>query len=419
MARHTKYLIIGNSAAGIGGVQGIRAVDPLGSILLVSDEPYHTYSRPLISYWVEGRVDREHMNYRDTHFYEDNGVTPMLGTAVTGIDPQTKTVTLDTGETIAYDKLLLATGSHPFVPPIAGRETAKNAVTFTKMDDAVQMMEIVEACAADGRKPRVVVLGAGLIGLKAAEALADKNESLTVIDLADRVMPSVFDEKASAVMEEHLRENGFDLRLGQSITEIGDGTVTLSTGETLPYDLLVLAVGTRPASELAQAAGLECGRGIITDACQQTSAPDVYAAGDCTQSHDISSGTDKNMAILPNAFIQGQAAGRAMAGAPEPVENLFPLNSMGVLGLYLFTAGTYTGEAIVIEDEDCYKEFFVENDRLKGFIIIGECQRAGIYTELIWKQTDLNTLDRDALFCAPGMMAFGQNVRKRELAHPH
>lgn len=419
MVQHTKYLIIGNSAAGIGAVEGIRSVDSLGQILLISDEPHHTYSRPLISYWIEGKVEPERMLYRPQDFYLQQGVQTKLGDKVLEINPSAKTVRLDNGETIAYDKLLLATGSHPFVPPIKGKETAKNTTTFTKKEDAQKIFTILEECSKENRLPKVVILGAGLIGLKAAEALADKSESITVLDLAERIMPSVFDENASEVMKKHLLDQGIHLKLGTSIEEIGDLQVTLTNGEVLDYDILVLAVGTRPASELAEEAGLTVERGILTNSYQQTSEPDIYAAGDCTISHDISSGMDKNMAILPNAYLQGEVAGKNMAGRKEIIEELFPLNSMGLLGLYMLTAGNYDGETIIVENPESYKEFFVKDNKLSGYIIIGTCQRGGIYTDLIRNQTDLSDIDLESLFVEPGMMPFSYEVRKKNLAQPH
>lgn len=417
--RETTYLIIGNSAAAIGGVQGIRKTDATGSITLVSDEPYHTYSRPLISYRVEGAVTDEQMRYREADFYEKNGVDTLLGTAVLSIDPAQHTAVLADNTQLHYEKLLLATGSHPFVPPIKGKDNAKNAMTFTKMDDMKMMMDILEACEEEGRAPKAVILGAGLIGLKAAEALYGKAESITVIDLADRVMPSVFDEKASGVMADHILDKDIALRLNTSIAEIGDMQVTLSDDSVLDYDILVLAVGTRPAAELAEAAGIACDRGILAGTDQRTAAEDVFAAGDCVKSHDISSGIDRNIAILPNAFMQGETAGINMAGGEAVFDEAFPVNAMGLLGLYMLTAGSYEGELTVIEEAGAYKEFFIKDDTLKGYIIIGDCQRGGIYTDLIRKQTPLYSLDLESILREPGIMPLPEDTRRHDLAEPH
>lgn len=409
----TKYLIIGNSAAAIGGIMGIRSIDPDGAILLVSDEPHHTYSRPLISYWLEGKVSREQMVYREHNFYEKNAVQTKLGVKAIAVNPEEKSVTLADGEVVSYEKLLIATGSQPFVPPIKGKDTAVNAFTFTKLADAEKIGELLSA------KSNVVILGAGLIGLKAAEAVVKQAASVTVLDLADRVLPSVLDQEAGEIVANHLIEADVDLCLETSIEEIGDGEVTLNNGETIPYDILILAVGTRPATALAEAAGLSCGRGIVTDAAQLTGRPDVYAAGDCTQSHDISSGEEKNMAILPNAFMQGETAGINMAGGQAIFEQAFPLNSLGLMGLYMLTAGSYRGEPIVSRTADSFKKFYVEDNRLRGYIVIGDCQRGGIYTDLIREEIDLSTLDFAGLMAEPTLSAFAPASRYDKLSAEH
>ncbi|MEG2643455.1 MAG: FAD-dependent oxidoreductase, partial [Eubacterium sp.] len=340
---HSKYLIIGNAIAAVGGITGIRTVDPLGSITVISGEDRPVYSRPLISYWLEGRVEKENIRYRDRDFYEKNDVSVEYGVMATAVDAKRKIVTLTGGRTISYEKLLVATGSHPFVPPIPGRDSAKNTFTFTTMDDAEGIAEVLTP------ESQVVILGAGLIGLKAGEALMDQCGSLTVVDLADRVLPSVLDAECAALYADYLEGLGMALRLGTSITQIGEGEVTLSDGDTLAYDILILAVGTRPESSLVESAGGDVQRGIVTDRQQRTTLLDVYAAGDCTQSYDCSSETEKNMAILPNAYLQGEVAGINMAGGEAVYTRAFPVNAMGIKGYYMLTAGSTMGDPVVVE----------------------------------------------------------------------
>lgn len=406
----TKYLIIGNSAGAIGGVTGIRREDTDGSITIISAEKHHTYSRPLISYWLEGKVSQEKMIYRDEDFYEKNACEVILGTKAERIDVQKKQVYLAGGGSVTYEKLLVATGSVPFVPPIKGRETAKNTFTFTTMDDAAGVGEILD------KNSKVVILGAGLIGLKAAEAVVGQCAGVTVVDLADRVLPSVLDTESAEIIEAHLTSQGMVLKLETSITEIGDMEVTLSDGELLPYDILILAVGTRPEMSLVEQAGGKVERGIVTDDHQQTSLKDIYAAGDCTQSYDITSQTAKNMAILPNAYLQGEVAGQNMAGGSAVYEKAFPVNSMGLLGLYMLTAGSRIGESITVKTDESYKKFYTKDGVLKGYIIIGNCDRGGIYTDMIREQTPLETVDMEILIKEPGLMAFNPGERYAKLS---
>lgn len=409
----TKYLIIGNSAGAIGGVTGIRREDTDDSITIISAEKHHTYSRPLISYWLEGKVSQEKMIYRDEDFYEKNACEVILGTKAERIDVQKKQVYLAGGGSVTYEKLLVATGSVPFVPPIKGRETAENTFTFTTMDDAAGVGEILD------KNSKVVILGAGLIGLKAAEAVVGQCAGVTVVDLADRVLPSVLDTESAEIIEAHLTSQGMVLKLETSITEIGDMEVTLSDGELLPYDILILAVGTRPEMSLVEQAGGKVERGIVTDDHQQTSLKDIYAAGDCTQSYDITSQTAKNMAILPNAYLQGEVAGQNMAGGSAVYEKAFPVNSMGLLGLYMLTAGSRIGESITVKTDESYKKFYTKDGVLKGYIIIGNCDRGGIYTDMIREQTPLKTVDMEMLIKEPGLMAFSPGERYAKLSAEH
>ena len=145
----------------------------------------------------------------------------------------------------------------------------------------------------------------------------------------------------------------------------------------------------------------------------------IYAAGDCTDSMDISSGQVRNMAVLPNAFMQGQTAGVSMAGEEAVYDKGFPVNSLGLLGFYMLSAGSYTGDELVVNDGECVKHFFLGDDRLNGFIIFGDCPRAGIYTDLIRNKTDLAGIDTDRLFREPGIMAFGTQARAAKVARPH
>ena len=182
-----RYVIIGNSAAAVGCIEGIRQLDKGGSVTVISSEPYHTYSRPLISYLLWGKTTEEGMKYRPDGFYEQNGCRALLGRAAVGIDPKKKQVTLDGGETLPYDKLLVAAGSRPFVPPMEGLDGVKNSFTFMSLDDA---RALGEALRPDSR---VLVVGAGLIGLKCVEGIRDRVGEVTVADLAGRILPSVLE----------------------------------------------------------------------------------------------------------------------------------------------------------------------------------------------------------------------------------
>ena len=183
--------------------------------------------------------------------------------------------------------------------------------------------------------------------------------------------------------------------------------------------MLVVAVGVRPNTELAAEAGCEVNRGILTDACSATSVPDIYAAGDCAVSHDIAADTDRILAILPNAYMQGETAGRNMAGGHQEFTKAIPMNASGFMGLHMITAGSYDGETCLEHDEDHYKLLITRDNRLVGFIMIGDVDRAGIYTSLIREQTPLDSIDFDLIREKPQLMAFSRAERAKKLGGAH
>ena len=242
-----KYVIIGNSAAAIGAVQGIRSVDRDGSITIITDEAYHTYSRPLISYWLEGKVADDKIYYREPDFYEKNNVKVIFSVRAEKIE--NGCVVLDNGEKVQYDKLLVATGSKPFVPPMKDIDKVENKFTFMTWDSAKAIREKVTA----GTK--VLIIGAGLIGLKCAEALHHLNADITVVDLADRILPSILDVRAGEIMQKHIEDKGTKFILGTSVEQFSKNSAKLTNGETVDFDILVIAVGVRPNTELVSDAG--------------------------------------------------------------------------------------------------------------------------------------------------------------------
>ena len=406
----SKYVIIGNSAAAIGTIEGIRSVDTEGTITLISDEKHHTYSRPLISYYLLGAVEEKKMLYRNKDFYKKNGVETKLGVRAAKIGKNS--VTLESGEEVPFEKLMVATGSKPFVPPMEGYDSVKNSFTFMTLDSVKEIKKKLH------KTSRVLIIGAGLIGLKAAEAVEGTVKELTVIDLADRILPSILDADAGKIMQKHIEEKGTKIILGTSVKKFEGNTAELTNGEKLDFDILITAVGVRPNTELVKEAGGEVNRGIKTDDTQLTSLANVYAAGDCTESYDVTTGTEKILALLPNAYMQGEVAGKNMAGTEAHYTNAIPMNAIGFYGLHIITAGSYEGTAYCTQNGENYKKLFFRDNKLVGFILMGsEIKRAGIYTTMIKQQTDLSGVDMELLKEKPQLLMFGKDVRRQKLAN--
>ena len=404
-----KYVIIGNSIAAIGCIEGIRRVDKTGEITVVGKEPYHVYSRPLISYLLLGKTDRERMVYRPQEFYKKNDCTLLAGKAAVSIDPAAHTVSVDDGSVLSYDKLLVATGSRAFVPPIKGLGTVGGYHTFMTLDDAVKLDEEVN------EESEVLIIGAGLIGLKCAEGISHKVRHITIVDMAQQVLPSVLDAGGAEVVKAHIEAQGVTLHLGVSIETCEGKEMMLTDGRRIPFTTLVVAAGVRPEVELVKATGGEVNRGIVTESSGKTTLPDIYAAGDCAESYDISNDTSRILALLPNAYMQGEAAGNQMAGGKLLFEKAIPLNATSLWGLHMTTAGSYTGQDIRYSTGGDYKRLFYENDLLKGFIIIGNVERTGIYTALIRNRTPLSSIDFELICEKPQLMAFSKADRLKQL----
>lgn len=418
--RTVDYLVIGNSAAGVTAAEQIRAHDAHGSVLIVGREPYPVYGRPLISYLVAGRTERDRLGWKDPGFYERIGAECLIGpdAEVVALDPEAHRATLADGSSVSYGKCLLATGSIPFTPPIEGLADRENVHTFFTLDDAegvwADARRAREEADADGRPARAVVIGSGMIGLKAAEAVAGSVDEVVVLELADRILPAVLDDCGSKLLARLLARHGIVCRPGLSVQKAcGDGSratsVVLTNGEELACDFIVAAVGVRPNSKLAVDAGAEQGRGLVCGPDLQTSLPDVYAAGDLVQVTDALDGAKRPLALWPNAVDQGACAGRHMAGDPQadPFDGSFAVNAVDFFETSLLTAGVINppdGEGYEVsarEEGDSYVKFVSKGGRLYGYILLNRPENAGIYTALIKNGTDLAALPADAFVERP------------------
>ena len=405
-----QYVIIGNSTAAIAAAEQIRLHDGKGKITMISDEPYHTYGRPLISYYLLGKTDAERMKYRPADFYERNRIDTIFSKRVEKIDAEKKKVLLSDGKKIGYDKLLVATGSRPFNPPMEGIESVPCKFNFMTFDDALALENVLSP------DKRVLIIGAGLIGLKCLEGIADRVREVAVVDMADRVLPSILDEYGASLVRHELEEHKATFYLSDSVQKFEGNTAYLKSGKEIAFDILVVAVGVRPNVELVKDAGGKVGRGILTDDRQETSLKDVYAAGDCTESYDITAQTSRILALLPNAQFQGACAGANMAGGEVHFTNAVPMNAIGFFGSHILTAGSYFGDTYVEKSGDTYKKLFYSENKLNGFILVNKPEKAGIYTSLLRNATPLDEVDFEALKKEPALMAFSAQYRAEKLS---
>ena len=404
-----RYVIIGGSAAAIGCIEGIRSVDKTGEIILITRETEWNYSRPLISYLLEGKTTRDKMWCRPDSFFTRNGVTVKAGVLATALDAGDRTVRLSTGERLAYDRLLAATGSRPFVPPIPGLETVERTFCFQTLSDASALAEALRP------ESRVLILGAGLTGVKCAEGIRGLCAQIAIADLAPRVLPAVLDDTAAAMVQARMEEKGVRFYLNDSAAAFRGNTARLQSGTELEFDVLVTALGVRPNTQLVADAGGAVDRGILVDGRCATTLPDVYAAGDCAQGYDAVSGEKRMLPLWPNAVLQGETAGINMAGGRADYTQGIALNASGVFGLHMITAGSYEDESFTVQRDGSYKRLVTADGVLKGVIMVGDVSRAGIYTDLIRKKKPLSEIDFDLIRESPQLMAFSQKDRRVQL----
>ena len=413
-----KYVIIGASAAGLAAAEAVRKYDAQGTVTVLTEEEYMPYSRPSISYYLKGKVKESNMTLRKSAFYKEKKIDVITSSKVTAIDTEKKIVKAGR-KNYPYDKLCLCTGSKPFVPPMDNVEGKANALTFLDL----KATKAVKTLAND--KTRAVVIGAGLIGMKAAEGLVKICKSVDVVELAPRVLPSILDAKSAKQVKKHLENNGIRFHLENTVVKASSKgkqitAVTLKDGKKLPCDLLILAVGVRPQTELAEKAGLEVNRGIITDTeTMQTSNPDIYAAGDCCVSTDMLDGSKKIIALWPNAVQQGNVAGAQMAGADVTVGGTYSVNAIDFFGLRICTCGLINAQGEqysdkIRQDGDVYKRLVFEGDKLVGYVLINSSVNAGMYTNLISNKISLDTIQGD-IMDNPSIFMFDKDTRITKL----
>ncbi len=414
-----RYLLIGNSTAAIGAAEGIRDRDKTGRILLYSRERCHTYSRPLISYLLAGKIGEERMIYRPREFYTDNGIETRLGSAITSIDAKKRVVTDVDGRRTGFDKLLIATGGKPVIPAVEN-DASRGVFTFTCWDDA----RAIDGFLRERRRECAVVVGGGLIGIKAAQALHARGLHVFIVELGKRLLPTILDDEASLLAARELAEAGVDVTCGATASRIvsDNGLVSsavLSNGREIVCDLVIMAVGVKPDVEMARDAGIEVSSGIIVDENMQTSCAGIYAAGDVVQTDDKLAGTSRPIPVLPNAYRQGRIAGAAMAGVKTPHDGFFAMNSLQVFGLPIISVGLATAEGsgyeilkMKMEGRRSYRRMVLRGKQLVGALFVGEIERAGIITGIIRDQLDVSGFHDLLLSDRFGLLSLPAQYRK-------
>lgn len=411
------YVIVGNSAAAVGAIEGIRSLDVDNPITIVSEEFRHTYARPLISYHLAGKVSEENMAYRPLDFYKKNNARALLGHKAVKLDTVRRIVTLSTGDKINYEKLLLATGSRPAMPVIPGLKKP-NVFLFYTLDHSLRLREYCRY----GMK--AVVLGAGLTALKAAEALVSLGVDVTLV-VRSKILRNFLDDNAALLIARHLEASGVHLVSGSEPAEISGepaaSRVHLADGRILPCNLVVCATGIEPNTSLAAGTLLKVSEGILVDQGMRTNLPSIFAAGDVAQAYDLLLDKERVIPLLPVAYAQGETAGRNMAGGSAVYAGM-SMNAVSFFGLPVISAGIIrennSEEAHIFLDEEkiIYRKLVFWENRLRGFILVNAIDRAGILTWLIREQVDVSQFKSNLISGCFSYASLPAKLRRQQFA---
>ena len=390
-----KHLILGAGPAGVIAAETIRKYAPHDEITIVGDEPEPPYSRMAIPYLLIGNVGESgtHLRHTDGHF-EAQRIALKRGRART-LDSAARTVTLDDGSVLSYDRLLIATGSSPMRPPIPGIDSPGVHPCWT-LEDA----RAIQQRAVQGA--RVLQMGAGFIGCIIMEALAVRGVQLTVVEMGDRMVPRMMGPTAGGMIKQWCEAKGVQVHTGAKVEAIerpasGEGPmqVRLSTGAVLTADLVISATGVRPNIGFLEDSGIRCLVGVLTDEHLQTSVPGVYAAGDCAEAFDLVSGQTIVSAIQPNAAEQARVAALNMVGKTTQLKGVTQINVLDTLGLISASFGKWDGvpggQHVELTDLAAGRHLSLQFDdeKLVGCNSVGWTEHVGVMRGLVEGQVKL------------------------------
>jgi NADPH-dependent 2,4-dienoyl-CoA reductase/sulfur reductase-like enzyme len=388
-----KHIILGNGPAGVVAAETLRRVAPADDILLVGNEDEPPYSRMAIPYLLEGNIDEAGTYLRKTAGHFASLRIEQRRGRVVAVNPEKQTILFEDGHFESYDRLLIATGSHPVRPPIPGIDLPEAQTCWT-LEDA----RAIAARAQPGS--RVLQLGAGFIGCIIMEALVKRGVHLTVVEMGDRMVPRMMTPEAGGMIKRWVEKQGVNVVTKAGVDRIEKGqnrplTVTLTTGEQLECDLLIVAAGVAPNVAFLEGTAVHVAKGILVDATMQTSVPGIYAAGDVAEAPNLFSGRHLVSAIQPNAVDQARIAALNMAGQPTEMKGVLAINVLDSMGMISSSFGEWQGveggDGVERADEanGRYISLQFQGEVLVGATSVGLTEHVGALRGLIQGKTKL------------------------------
>ena len=388
----TNYLIIGNGVAGTSAAEGIRKLDKEGKITIITEEVLPFYYRLRLNEYLAGDIDEQSLIAKGDQWYKDLAIDLILNTRVIGADPGKKLVVAENDLTFPYDRLLIATGSHSFVPPITGSDKT-GVFALRSILDARNISSYVKNIED------IVLIGGGLLGLEAGNSLRKLGKKVTVVEFFPRLLPRQLDLNGAKRLQDTMENMGFSFRLGAKTSEItGKDNVTgvmLEGGEQLPAGMVIISAGVRPNMELAEPLDLLCDKGIHVDEHLKTNQDNIFAAGDVAEFRGMPYG------IWPAALEQGRIAGTTMANGGADYQGTTMANTLKVVGIDLASAGNIDAEgefeSKVVTDEQVYKKLVIEKDRIIGCIMLGNTTGFNKITKIMLAKKNVSQIKENIL----------------------
>ena len=392
-----KLVLVGNGMAGVRTLEELLKIDAdKYDITVFGAEPHPNYNRIMLSPVLAGDKTIDDIILNSVEWYAENSITLKTGDPVARIDRINSKVVTESGQEANYDRLLLATGSNPFIIPIPGADL-DGVIGFRDIADVETML------AAAKNHKKAVVIGGGLLGLEAANGLMLNGMEVTVVHLLDSLMERQLDKPASALLKSSLEERGLNFLMeAQTASLEGDGRVSsvrFADGSEVEADLVVMAVGIRPNMTLAQEAGIYCDRGVVVNDTMQTYDPKVYSVGECVQHRNICYG------LVAPLFDQARVAANHLAQVgSKRYEGSMTSTKLKVTGIDLFSAGEFHeeegDEAIVLQDpaSNTYKKLVIRDNKIKGAVMYGDTMDGTWYFQLMREGTDISDFRKSILF---------------------
>ena len=382
------YLIIGNGVAGTMAAENIRKQDSEGKITVFSDEDLPFYYRLRLNEFISGDISETQLVAKKVTWYEDQNISLKLKTRIVEVKLQEKVAVTEDNQRFAFDRLLIATGSHSFIPPIKGSEK-KGVFALRDIQDARN----ISAYAKNVED--IILIGGGLLGLEAGHALRKLGKRIMVVEFFPRLLPRQLDVDGARRLQEVMEDMGFSFRLGGKTQEItGDGQVNgilLEGGESLSGGMVVVSAGVRPNMVLAEPLALRIDKGIVVDEHLQPSQPGIYAAGDVAEFKGMPYG------IWPAAMEQGKTAGINMAGGDMSYDGTTMANTLKVAGVDLASAGNIDAEnefeARVKTEGGIYRKIVIKDNHIVGCIMLGETKGFNQITKMMAEKTDVSQIE--------------------------